>query len=772
MLKLIGIVKLNLKFLIKTMELTWENLVQWINIIFVIASVFIWLFTQLVSLFLNPAWINWEFLWLTEHLKTIWIMISNVVYFIFAFVLIWIAFMNIMWKWGEWELKQSLPKFIIWVLIVPFSWFFVQFVLSLSAILTVQIILLPFDSFPDIMNKNEFLTKKIIPNNCKINLTNNDLLKEVKKGKNKSDIANTINRAYECEKGTELSIEQIIRNWDSVFSIISIYTYWILNIDGLDDFDKKEAITWIDTIIELSIKWIIDILFVLIMFILIISLWLALFVRWIWLWIYTMFSPVFWLLYFFDKWEWWWEWVTKNFNLKEFINLALVPVYVAAALSFWLLFLFITSNWITKQDNDKHEFISKDGITITLWDLKYTINWTILNWWKNWIWEFLTGLQWSVWSLIMSIFALVILWMAVMAALKSSTITWTVVEPIAQFGESIWKLAMKSPQYAPIFPGWLSAQWLNKVWQMPIAALNQKSAIKAGALQEPINRVFWANILNPWDLEKFNQSLISLNKNNLPKFQTKLKEIWSQTWTWSPQFRRAFENYINALIKAGVKIDKEKALKYEGDKLSIEWAKALILKKWYSTTDEIADLKADVLRNSLVTPTPWSQIKETKDQEWDLKLSKEKRNFLKWGVVINWNIKLNIKESWELVIWNHEWEAWDMKFENYDKLKDIDTPDKLIDNIKRSDKNQFWELLTNLDISSKAETNKVLWWIFPKLKGKKSIFNWLKKTLDEQIAKTKDPRAKSIFQIELNDLKNEWKNKDDIDYILEKMWIK
>jgi len=34
-------------------------------------------------------------------------------------------------------------------LIVPFSWFFVQFVLSISAVLTVGVLTLPYDIFQD-----------------------------------------------------------------------------------------------------------------------------------------------------------------------------------------------------------------------------------------------------------------------------------------------------------------------------------------------------------------------------------------------------------------------------------------------------------------------------------------------------------------------------------------------------------------------------------------------------------------------------------------------
>lgn len=108
-------------------------------------STTIWMLTNVVSLFLNPGWTNGTWIWIQTHLKDLWIMVSNIVYVIFGFLLIIIAFMNIIWKWDKWELKQALPKFIIWVLIVPFSWLFVQLVITFSSFLSVSVLMLPYD---------------------------------------------------------------------------------------------------------------------------------------------------------------------------------------------------------------------------------------------------------------------------------------------------------------------------------------------------------------------------------------------------------------------------------------------------------------------------------------------------------------------------------------------------------------------------------------------------------------------------------------------------
>lgn len=46
--------------------------------------------------------------------------------------------------------------------------------------------------------------------------------------------------------------------------------------------------------------------------------------------------------------------------------------------------------------------------------------------------------------------AVTILWMSVMAALNSSDITKTAVEPIAKFGTDMGKLMASAPKYIPL----------------------------------------------------------------------------------------------------------------------------------------------------------------------------------------------------------------------------------------------------------------------------------------------------------------------------------
>lgn len=66
----------------------------------------------------------------------------------------------------------------------------------------------------------------------------------------------------------------------------------------------------------------------------------ALFTRAVMLWMYAMFSPIFALNYVIgDKLK-----SLEKLSIAKFISLAMVPVYVSAALAFGLMFLSLVMN--------------------------------------------------------------------------------------------------------------------------------------------------------------------------------------------------------------------------------------------------------------------------------------------------------------------------------------------------------------------------------------------------------------------------------------------
>lgn len=567
-------------------ELT-QDVVEILNGIITGASAILAMVTAFITIFLYPGWVNGTLFGLQDYLKIMWVLVSNIVYFIFAFVLIAIAFMNIIGKWeGTWELKQAMPKFIIWVLIVPFSWFFVQFVLSISAVLTIGILTLPYDSFQnetllqEAISDSEIWTQEI----CKdiiITLTGEQPAWSTSfSGPNGESLWENL---Y-CAEGGEITVEQIFTGeggWaglnDSVFGVISVYTYGILKVQ---DFDTTSGIDLetIKTIADLIFKIFFDILFVLVYMLLMVALFLALFVRWIRLWIYMMLSPAFGLLYFFGKSGDGFGKTGEKFNIKEFIALALVPVYVSAALSFGLVFILVASKGIQEQamewETDK----------LSVWGFSLEI-----------VWAHGSGETEAspIAKLIIEIFGVAILWIAVMAALWASKTTESIVQPIAKFGEDVGALAAKAPTYAPIIPtgngermsaaslptvsstirSWFESQaqerWSNFAqWISWTTSALQDMNDSIRRTQAEFDNFSWGTPWSPtnprWAMEILRRNIGTANRfddlRNNPEFKRRLQQMWvSLGIAWAAEWNlnniselrealRAVHNHNNAAL--------------------------------------------------------------------------------------------------------------------------------------------------------------------------------------------------------------------------------
>lgn len=519
------------------------TIITFLNYFIAWAWAILWMVTSFVWWFLTPEWTTGSAIWFDDKLKDLWILMSNVVYTIFALILIIIAFMNIIWKWeNTWELKQAIPKFIVWVLIVPFSWFIVWAVIWLSSILTTAVLTIPWDSFPktfENLEKVEFC-KDVVYNVW-------DITAKWAWEKKKDPI--------ECE--TEISFAKFIETNDNIFWIVSVYTYWVMKIDSNWKLFQTDIKNWIKSLADLTVKWIIDILFFIIFIILMIALLMALFMRWIYIWVFTVLSPLFWLLYFF------WDKTPeslKNFTFSKFLWLAMMPVYVSAALSFWLLFILVAWEWMSesatssKCEGSKSLCISesegKEWYTIKFLWTSHTFNWSFWSAWETageTIWSF----KWAFGTMILQIFWLAIMWIAIMAALKSSELTQEVVKPIESFGSSVWQLAMKAPTYAPIIPapgGWtMSAAWMWSFWQTMQSTIHSKytweGSTKATDLfwgsgaQRSLNLLRDSNIdlknADKANLQKYlNEWLVKLNNKEITKndFDKMINQINSQWW--------------------------------------------------------------------------------------------------------------------------------------------------------------------------------------------------------------------------------------------------
>lgn len=556
-----------------------KRVVDILNGIITWAAALMWMITSFITMFLYPGWTNGTLFWLQEYLKEIWILISNVVYFIFAFILIAIAFMNIIGKWEwTWELKQAMPKFIVWVLIVPFSWFFVQFLLSISAILTVWVLTLPYDSFGNkdlfiqAMENKEFWGKKI----CKdvIISFNQDFWDQntSQLGEDASDLDENIKCKWEDDSG-KVTIKELITwldEWgnpsadaaglqNSIFWVISIYSYGILAIDELDTINQDQLET-VTSIADLIFKIVFDILFIVVYLLLMIALLLALFVRWVRLWIYMMLSPAFGLLYFFSKGsEWFWD-TWEKFNIKEFISLALVPVYVSAALAFGLVFIMVAAEWI-KVNSDEPD-------TLKAWWFSLTLVWAHGE-------KSDDGTQDGtiIGKLIVEIFWVVILWIAVMSALWASKTTKAIVDPIAAFWKSVWDLAAKAPTYAPIIPTW-SGKWM---WVAGLQTFGSNIAWWIDQKAKQRGTDFAQGVTNTDETTRNYQ-----NSNNVPitTEANSASEIKKLIWYWDSTKLANNPSWLESLAKNLDKVKNDGKYWFNDTKKADEMIKALKNANW------------------------------------------------------------------------------------------------------------------------------------------------------------------------------------------------
>lgn len=640
----------------KTTSTVAEWLLKWV-------SVLLALITYLATIFLSPEWINGSLFGLNTYFKDVWILVSNVVYFIFAFILIWVAFMNIVWRtWEQYQLKQALPKFIVWVLIVPFSWFLVQFILSVSAVLTISALTLPFDTFDKFESK---LTEVKIPKSCTINLSAKD------------KDWNSIDSFIDCPREWAVDLIPLIQEWesiDTIFWIISMYTYWIISFDTVWDVDWFD-LNSVTNLWDLIVKIIFDLLFVIIYSILMITLWIVLMIRWIYIWIYTMISPVFWLMYFFDKKEWW-EWFFWKFNVKEFISLAMVPVYTMLALSFWLLFLYVVWAGMTSEEaisqtktvsieKSACEWTDAKDSCIKINDFQLVIKWAVSrdedgtwllkNIWWTWLW--------IVWALILKLFGIIVLWWTIMAAMRSSEITKTITQPIYDFGSKVWWIVTAAPGNIPIFGG-QSMKSMDSV-------ASQVSGWISSAQSKRASDFIWKHPFLPWSNWASNIADLTAIRNTMN---------W-KSWDPIAQIKAVEEGMIKAWSA-------ENAKNLESSRLLIlDALKNLNLNKdWKITIDTLKDQKGfEDAMNKIDAEATKRNMEFIPGKDWtDIQMKDINKFIKKWETsdtsssvwnnnitsqVVNNNMVFDLPWVWK-INWNTNWWSEVESF-NTDDYKDL-----------------------------------------------------------------------------------------------------
>lgn len=233
---------------------------------------------------------------------------------------------------------------------------------------------------------------------------------------------------------------------------MSYYAYGVFHIQDYKIITGQNLGSIKDAM-NLSVNLIIALIMFLAFFLITIALVFALFSRALYFWAIAIFSPLLSLRYFFDgklggfgdSW----------LSVSSIVGLAMVPVYVAAALSFGLIFTSAVTT--TTFDGSSESTYMKvdnsstpDNQIMTIFGTKYTVKGTPVGTTLGKDAKSLGG--GFIGQLAMQIVALCVLWFAVMAALKGSEVTKSAAEPISKFGGEIAGLVQSLPKYAPIIP--------------------------------------------------------------------------------------------------------------------------------------------------------------------------------------------------------------------------------------------------------------------------------------------------------------------------------
>lgn len=107
-----------------------------------------------------------DFFGLREYFLQVWVLVSNIVYIIFALLLLFMAIMQIFSGESKYAFKQMLPRFLVGILLVPFTWLIVSWTLSFANQAVAAVLSIPMGAI-GATNTNDPKTsmfhKRVIP---------------------------------------------------------------------------------------------------------------------------------------------------------------------------------------------------------------------------------------------------------------------------------------------------------------------------------------------------------------------------------------------------------------------------------------------------------------------------------------------------------------------------------------------------------------------------------------------------------------------------------
>jgi len=598
-----------------------------LNSIFQVVTIVAMPAIVLASWLMSPDWTSGDAFNLRDTMYKLWVTVSNVIYFIYAVLLIIIAIGTILWN-EKFGYKAMLPRLALGIIMVPFTWWFVQWTISLATVVTASVISIPADLWIAKEN-NSFMDSYYIPNKWTLtsDTSNSDAVA-------KQNIEKCSKRTQTWDGCTNL--KEFYEKSGGIYGSLLIYAYGVFEIQKIQKADGSiNTITSIGQLVNELILWV---LFFVIFWILVLALVFMLMMRAIKLWMYAIFSPLFTIHFVLGKdtlWEKMWD-----FNLKEFIGLCFVPAVVWITLSFWLVVIgAIKSVGLSQENSDcgntsctikimwtesslKTEVQENWGTGKTVTTLKIgTIEMVFegkayptsasdsdnTNTTGN-IKKWLNILGPLLGTIIIDIIALIFIWVAFMAAKSTSKAVAKAIDPFEKLGKSIWDIWASLPKYAPLpIPGGSLAgatKGVSQLWNISEQLADKR--YKESNLGKFVQGLDPSSKMTDEQMAKLNQIRWNVSTQKWIKELLELKQELSGSqnlynWDIKKVTESALKDtskFMNAIDTSNYALDIKRKLKTiaSDTNLTNEEKDILItaLIKWYSVSKIEGDLKKSV----------------------------------------------------------------------------------------------------------------------------------------------------------------------------------
>lgn len=716
----------------------YNGIATTVNLLLDLLTILVTPAIMLAGWLISPDWTSGDLFNLRPTIHSLWVVVSNIVYFIYAILLIVIALATI-FNSEHYGYKAMLPKLALGIILVPLTWWAVQFTISLATYVTASVVSIPHETMFKLDeskcswdSKNCWQNRPSIPKEITFINAPSWSSKELADSYNQSNAASS--KWVLCSAESCYTPKQFLQSLWWTYGHLIVYAYDVFRISDVKQIDTK----WnkVSSIIWIIHQWIIGSILFAVFWVLILALVAMLFLRAIKLWFYAIFSPLFTL--HFVTWGaiFWWEWKESSFNIKEFIGLAFLPAVVGLALSFWLVIIGAIQS--TSEQNPNIQPCNKDNIVWDSsspdagckilgfmgndnnkivkilednWGSNYiTVNKVIIWWitfkfygepvWQAWVAKVVedannsTGVIWSasgtIGTLIVDIIAIIFIWVAFMAAKGISKAVSAVVDPFEKMGKNIGDLGMKLPKYMPLpIPGG-SIQGMEKSSWMINQLVDAKfdKDFKSKWLGKRLNDALWG-----WSTEeiaRFRQATKATHANQALKDTSAIATDMrnngrGETLYKSEEFRSDLKELIKRMKKEGV-------ADTEIHKIGWQWLVDLVKKvdkdgNWLND-DDITKAMAHFAwnRESALNVT---SAKNYLDRKWNTDTTSSTQTN-------NINIRINTDDKTKPVI-----KIGDTDIKP-DKMDGSTIGNAIIETGKKFKKNDFTESFTN----ALAETNE------------------------------------------------------------------